>query len=160
MQQIFWIDVQHGYVLRRAETYMRMGGKLVLLSETTVPLLSVSKGIWLPAVSEEKLAVPLEITKRSNPQKSVQKLGGYRVEGEILFLPAVVKRATITNFAANCNIPPEVFSVSWPLHTAIQDLLTNKRFTIMAVGDRESYSLWASEQKKYQARVQSKPKGP
>ena len=114
--QRYWVDLAHGFLLRKLEAYEIVDGKPVLSSTTTVPSVIGSSGIWAPALTETST---------------------YWWVGRPAAPPAVrvpvTRRTTITDFRANCEVPPEAFLLEWPIGTDVQDHVRGTEDMIRAV---------------------------
>lgn len=126
-RQIFWFDAEHGFLLRRMETYHQMNDKMILDEEMRVPEVVESNGVWLPATVEIKNFVSL----RGDSEKA------QGVPKPFIF----TRRVTVSDFQADCALPPEVFTLSWPLGTNITDTISQKRLVVVAVDAKELSAL-------------------
>lgn len=129
---IFWVDTEHSFLIRRQENYKLLNGKPALEIEVQVPRLLESNGIWFPAVIERKdfFAMQLAVDQKFFEGRAEfvpgVPLNKVRIEGGIASLPRAEYRITITDFKADCDVSPEVFTMYWPLGTNIRDNINQK----------------------------------
>jgi hypothetical protein len=113
---LFWIDVEHGFLLRQMEERAHMDGKILLDTQVTVPRVIESNGIWMPAIVEHRNFFPPP-DKPEDALKVPQK-------------DVLLKRTTITNFKTDCSIPAKTFVMEWPEGTNVNNQITQERFTV------------------------------
>ena len=134
-KETFWFDVEHGFLVRRREASLYMGGKWALAVETRVPRVIESEGIWLPESVETKdwsLSMADAVNKPADNEKPSPAAGpAPEAEGKDHHRPHVTV-VTISNFRANCELPPEAFVLDWPLGTVVSDNIHHKRFRVSA----------------------------
>jgi hypothetical protein len=97
---LYWIDAEHGFLLRRREerTY---SGKDLLREETVVPELQESNGVWLPKTVETRQFIePVNSKAGQSPEIDPSKV--------------IVTRTTFSDFKANTDIPTSTFDMKWP----------------------------------------------
>lgn len=124
-QTLYVIDVDHGFIIRRIEDYIQSENKMVLLSSMEVPRLLESNGTWFPAIVEMKILWTAIMATGKAHNFQVPPVDDVAV-------PPVVKRLTISDFNANCNVPPELFTLDWPLGSRVEDKMTQKSFVVTA----------------------------
>lgn len=129
----YWIDIEHGFLLRRQEEQSVVGQKLgqkALNWEVRVPRLIENNGVWLPAEVERKRTFNFDADKlRANEKRRIP-LESYKFEGRIAFFPPNVERITFSEFKADCDLPPDAFILKWPVGTSVQDKFTQKTFKV------------------------------
>ena len=115
---VYWIDVQHGFVVRRIERYSRVNGEDVLRMRQEALRLSESGGVWLPTAIESRLFLP----KKLLPQ--------YRdIPDWTTPFTGVCSLVTISRFST--ELEPglsSAFSLPWPRGTMVQDTVTGKNY--------------------------------
>lgn len=118
----FWVDIEHGFIIRRREEHIKLAEKTILKRIVRTPQIIESKGKWLPAIVEQKnyfTAYP--VTEPPGLPDDAQ-------------VPYILRRVTISNFKAECDSVPEAFILDWPLGTNLTDTLYQKQYVITATG--------------------------
>lgn len=110
----YWIDVEHGFLVRKVERNRYVDGKLVLIARMEAPKLLESNGVWVPALAETRA---FEQPVNSATATSY-----------------IAERLIISNFKANGNLPASIFTMDWPVGARVQDNFTGKRFTVGGLG--------------------------
>lgn len=116
---IYWIDVEHGFLVRRQESYRQRGDRELMYMEVRVPRLVESNGSYLPALVEKK-------------QFFVNAKG--QNDNAVVNNRPLLTRVSISDFKADCNISPEVFLMKWPVGTNITDVINQQKLVVIAVG--------------------------
>jgi hypothetical protein len=117
----YWFDVEHGFILRKAELFVVVAGNSTLIRETTIPHLLESNDMWLPALVEIKDFAQSQPTNQdATSQKAPTTL-------------ANLKRITISDFKTNVKGPPETRVMRWPLGTNITDDINQRRLIVVAL---------------------------
>ena len=124
---LYWIDVEHGFVVRRQEVYTYVKGQAILSSKQEALRLSESGGVWLPTVIESRVFFP------------TAGLPGFPVAaGPSATMTGVFLIVTISGFRTDLeSVPSTVFSLAWPPGTAIHDLVTGKNYITGSVPQRK-----------------------
>lgn len=129
IRQTFWFDIEHSFLLRRNEVNVTENGKSKLVNEWQMPQIVESNGVWLPALVEAKtyLYGTEKITADGKPKFTI-------------------RRFTMSNFKATCDIPAEDLTFNWPLGMSIDDDLHQRELVSVAVekGDAE---IWDKQRK-------------
>lgn len=128
---VFFVDRQHGYIMRRFEGYRRVKGRFLLTREVQLSNLVESGGLWVPGLVDVQDVVVLQA--RSGASGGPAVVGRIKIENGVAVLPAITKRVTITHFSAGVPVPPEVFILEWPVGTAVQDQINRREFRVQAV---------------------------
>jgi hypothetical protein len=118
-QGFLWIDVDHGFLLRRIEENIRRGDKMLLSRHVEVPQIVSSNDIWFPALVEERRLFYLQHVL--NPQQELRPV-------------VILNRITITGFKTDCDLPGDELSIRWPVGTRIQDTINQRQLIVAAVG--------------------------
>nr|MDQ2730574.1 hypothetical protein [Armatimonadota bacterium] len=131
---IYWIDVDHGFLVRRMQAFVVLDGKLTLISEVRVPSILESNGVWVPAVHEFryywKVAQRAIAAKYGTHPEPVPAPGS---KDEDQAKPVVaIDRLVISSFSANRDLPPDAFHLDWPVYTRIQNQISQKDYIIVA----------------------------
>lgn len=111
---LYWIDVEHNFLLRRREerTY---DGEDLLRDETIVPEVQESNGVWLPKTIEiREFLDPVKAKVGQSPEVDPSKV--------------VLTRVTISDFKANTDIPTSTFVMKWPKGTNVRNQITQTGF--------------------------------
>lgn len=108
----YWIDVEHGFVVRQMETHLQIDGAEVLTQKVEVPQLIASQGFWLPA----------KAVARVYPSFSWSQ----PVEQRTFRLVEV----EIQNLEPGNWLPPDTFQLSWPLNTNVTDTINGRDFVV------------------------------
>lgn len=126
VHNILWFDLDHNFLLRRKQRYTKSASadKMILRDEWQMPQLLESNKIWFPAAVEIK--VYWDATALTTDAQGIQKVPH----------PAI-KRFTVSDFIVDVKAPPELFHIDWPVGTSVQDRLTGKNFTVLAVGPHQ-----------------------
>jgi hypothetical protein len=169
----FWIDAEHGYVLRRREQYGKYEGKWLLEFQVRVPRLLESQGVWLPAVVEKRqFWDALAKTDSEDRKRPLHPL----IQNAATPLPPIVQRITVSDFEAGCALPQEVFNLNWPSGIRVTNLLSDgtsrpkveesrkelpkapaKKRTTQTLGDIANPPLTAAEKAKAQGQLVWRP---
>ena len=111
---LYWIDVEHNFLLRRREERTYSGDDL-LRDETVVPEVQESNGVWLPkAIEIHKFLEPVKSQSGQSPEFDASKV--------------VLTRVTISNFKAKMDIPSSTFEMKWPEGTRVRNQMTQTGF--------------------------------
>lgn len=160
LRTIYWIDTEHSFVVRRLEDYLQVGGKQALSRELQVPRLQESNGIWMPALIESKSYWRLPKIKEEKgkplPPSGVSP-DRVEVSEDYVTLPPKIMRVTISNFRADCNLPPNIFEMEWPIGTQVQDHINQKNF-VVELDDDQKKEQNKQDSEKVKSQVQEKPK--
>jgi hypothetical protein len=145
---IYWIDVEHSFVVRRRQDFIRMAEHTLLDFQVDVPKLQESNGIWMPASIVQhhftigKLANPQDVQKAKPAQPADNPLGKeYVMAGDYMVWPTRVVNVTISEFKASCDIPAEKFMFEWPVGTNITDAIRQMSLFATAVTKDELKAL-------------------
>lgn len=112
---LYWIDIEHSFILRRREERIYVGKELLLTDEMIVPSVQESNGFWLPTVVETRnFLTPIKSTPGQSPQVDPS---GF-----------VFTRTTISEFKADCDIPADTFVMKWPKGTNVRNQITQTGF--------------------------------
>ncbi len=161
LRTIYWIDTEHGFIVRRLEDYLQIAGKQVLSRELQVPRLQESNGIWMPALVESKSYWRLPKIKRKQSDKPLPPSGvspdRVEVSEDYVTLPPRITRVTISDFKADCELPPGVFDLEWPIGTQVQDNINQKNF-VVEPDDSQKKEQNKQNSEKVKGQVQEEPK--
>lgn len=112
---LYWIDVEHSFLLRRREERVNVGNEYLLSLETIVPQVQESNGIWLPTTVETREFLdPVKAEPGKSPEVDPSKV--------------VFSRTTISDFKANIDIPTNTFVMKWPIGTNVKNQITQDKF--------------------------------
>ena len=112
---LYWIDIEHNFLLRRREERIFVGDELLLYNDTRVPRVQESHGLWLPAIVEKRQFLdPVKLDAGQSPEVDPSKV--------------VVTRVTISDFKANTEIPASTFVMKWPKGTNVRNQITQTGF--------------------------------
>ena len=116
---VYWIDVEHSFLLRRIESYLREGNENLLGGEMQVPRLIESNSTWFPA--------EIEVKTYWNVTGVVPDKGNGSARRPI------IRRLTVENLQTKCDFPIGTFDFDWPLNTLISDEIQQKTFFVVAM---------------------------
>jgi len=105
----YWIDTDHGYIVRRYRKLLPFHGQSYVQCESSASKLVESKGVWLPGLFEET----------SFLHKTL--LPEYKGTDPTAMFVAGTKRAIVTEFQVDCEFPPGIFEMQWPPGTRVHD---------------------------------------
>jgi hypothetical protein len=132
-KESYLFDAAHGFLVRRRELSTWLGGKWVLVAETDVPRVIESGGVWLPESIESKdrlsSMLPDGGSAAGHPAGSPAPGGVEKGSGMVGPMETAIL-VTISDFRANCDLPPEAFVLDWPLGTVVSDNIHHKRFIV------------------------------
>jgi hypothetical protein len=114
--EIYWIDIEHSFIVRRVENYSRVDDKSMLIGETRIPNLIGKNNQWLPGTVERKDFV-------SGP-----KIFNFQ-------------RIIFSEFNNDCQFSPETFDFSWPLGTNVTDEINIKDLVVASIETKDFVSL-------------------
>lgn len=104
---LYWIDVDHGFITRKVSVYR---GNMKVIELNSSGLLE-SNGVWIPASLELKVGPALD------DPSSIQ----------------VVRNLSFSEFQAGPNIDLGELKFQWPISTVINDIINQKTLIVAAV---------------------------
>lgn len=136
--EVFYIDTEHSFLIRRVQQYAGLPAKRILVGTTEASHLIESSGRWLPTLVERK-----DFVDGTGPNNT-----------------AIVQTIRISEFNANCQLPPEIFNVSWPIGTNVTDSVNQMSFKIVAANGKDLATLNKLKQEAAQAEKNSSKNEP
>lgn len=134
ISKVYYVDVDHGFIIRRLEDYQDINGKSVLVGELTTSQIVGEAGIWLPTFIESKAYSPLLITKETQTAEVKKALSlapdGVKIEDGMITFPAQAYQVKISDLKINCNIDPRAFILNWPIGTQVQDQVSDEKYSV------------------------------
>jgi hypothetical protein len=112
-RQVFYIDTDHGFIVRRREGYRLLSDKWMLSFEDEALELQKDNNVWFPVAVEMKDYWDL---KSASP---------------------IIKRYEISGLRVGCNIPKEVFDLDWPIGTVVEDKVKDSIYRVMPVTQKK-----------------------
>lgn len=112
----FWIDVDHGFIIRRTELRQLQNNRPILLMESQVSQIIKSGDIWLPGLIESKSYIQLRVTE-----------AGGKISSRTISIDRTI---TVSNFEVSGEMKPESFTLKWPRGTSVHDDINDKAYIV------------------------------
>ena len=129
----YWIDQEHGLLIRRARLYAQMAGKRVLVRQVDVPDLIGGSGIWFPKVYDVKTQFVIRETSLSSRRLSAIPRDRITVRDGVAYMPPGSMQMRVSSLVSSAPVPPEAFTLEWPVGTEVSDSITQSAFVVRAV---------------------------
>ncbi len=162
---LFWIDVDHSFIIRKREEYIMTNGDMALKSSTNVSSVVKSGDAYLPGVIKTQnyrnIAMITDVADTKPPQGYFPK--GLSEKSFIvhdryvtLSMPAT-QNVTISDFDADCAFPVGAFEMHWPLGTDVNDTINQQRLLVTAISPEEKRAVDERRQKMKQPILKASP---
>lgn len=116
---MYWIDEDHGFIIRKVNSFRENKGNLVKVIELNSADLLESNGSWIPSFSEFRMGPSLDTIG------SIQ----------------IIRRLRYSEFRTGSSAEPDVMEFKWPVGTVINDIVNQKTLVSTAV-KRNALSLY------------------
>jgi len=105
-----WIDMDHGFIIRKATESEDLRGREITLEELEVHSLAGAEASWLPS----KLTITLTFWNRETGDR----------------IGSAMTEVTLKRFAIGDEVPPLIFDVAFPKGTIVSDRFDEKEFIV------------------------------
>ena len=126
-KDIYWIDINHGFVIIKRESFLKIAGRMVLYGVIQADNLTHYDTIWLPSSIHVKIYQP-EATGDTVDKKDKSPVS--KKPDGVIKPPTFEHTYIIKNVIPGCQA---ILPITWPLGTVVSDDRTMESLTVVAI---------------------------